>query len=263
MADKRLRIMLTTFQDIKAYSMDFFFSLLNFPIFIGITYLFWRAMLQNSNVAGMTLGYLMTYYATVYAVNVMSPRQGLASKISGDILHGRIVINLVKPIPYLNYNLWKRIAGFVLDLVLYLGVLLAVSAAFNMQFTNDPLRIALFLISLVFSFLMNFTMFFCVGLTALWLEDNWGLLNAFTAFMSLFSGTMIPLELLSGTLRDAAFFLPFRFTAHFQASIIMGNAALGDVLTNFALMIAWTVAFFVIAKIAWKIGEKRMYGYGV
>ncbi|NYZ79755.1 ABC-2 family transporter protein [Candidatus Micrarchaeota archaeon] len=263
MADKRLRVMLVTLREIKAYFVDFLFYLAGFPVFIAITYLFWRAMLQNATVAGMTLGYLMTYYATVYAVNAMTLQRGVANKISEDIVRGRIAVSLVKPMSYFSYNLWKRVANFSLYIVLYLGVLLAVSSAFKMQFTSDPLMIILFLASLVFSFLMNFAMFFCVGLTALWLEDNWGLVNAFVAFTSLFSGMLIPLELLSGTLRDVAFFLPFHFTAYFQASIIMGKMAMSDVITNFALMIAWTVIFLVIAKIAWRVGEKRITGYGV
>ena len=74
---------------------------------------------------------------------------------------------------------------------------------------------------------------------------------------------MIPLELLSGTLKEMAFVLPFRFTAYFQTSIIMGKIALNDVLMNFALMIVWTVVFLVIAKIVWGVGEKRISGYGV
>lgn len=263
MADKRLRVMLITLNELKAYSVDFFFSLISFPVFIAVTYLFWRAMLQSASVAGMTLGYLMTYYATVYAVNAITIQRDVANKISSDVVQGRIAVTLVKPMTYFSYNLWKRVANFSLHIALYLGVLLAVSVAFNMQFTSDPLMIALFIASLAFSFLMNFAMFFCVGLTSLWLEENWGLTSAFVAFTSLFSGMLIPLEILTGVLKDAAFILPFRFTAYFQASIIMGKAALNDVLVNFALMVAWTIVFLIIAKVAWRVGEKRISGYGV
>lgn len=263
MADKRLRIMAISMNQLKAYSVNFLFKLAFFPIFITITYFLWKIILENSTIPGVTLSYLVTYFVTIYMIGAVTSQFSVSQRIAEDVVQGGMVANLIRPISYRSFIFWQRVLNFMFHLVLFSLILLAVSMLFDMQFTNDPLMILLFFISLIFAFLMNFAIYFTLGLSAFWTEENWGFINSSSMIISFLAGSWIPLGLLSGTLKDITFLLPFRLTAYSQASMIQGSLPLTQVLQDIGLMVIWTAIFFLIAKVIWKIGERRYTGYGV
>jgi ABC-2 type transport system permease protein len=263
MVDKKLRIMLINLNQLKAYSVNFLFRMAFFPIFIIITYFLWKVILENSAIPGMTLGFLVTYYVTIYAIQVITSQIAIAETISEEVVQGSMVVSLLRPISYRSYIFWTRALYFLFNLVLFLAILFGLSLIFDMHFTSDPLMIVMFLISLIFAFLMNFAMYFTIGLSAFWMEENWGLINTFNFITTFLAGTWIPLSLLSGMLKDITFLLPFRLTAYSQVSIIEGSLSLSQALQDIGLMIIWTAIFFFIAKVVWKMAERKYTGYGV
>ncbi len=263
MADKRLRIMLISFMQKKAYPLDFILNILTFPIFVLITYFAWDVILKNSTIASVGLAFLVTYYTTIYAVRNITSQGAVAEKISEGVRRGSMVVNLVRPMSYTSYLFWWRLPNFIMYLCIYMAILALLSIAFHMNYSSDPLMIVLFVISLFFGYLMKFAMFLMVGITAFWLEDNWGFIRAFSVIQSFLAGVWIPLELLPEQLKEIVFMLPFRLTAHFQVSIVQGKLSLTQILPDFILMVVWTIIFFALAITFWKIGERKYTGYGV
>jgi len=263
MVDKRLRLMIISLNNLRAYFIDFLFRLAGFPVYIAIVYFLWKVILENSSLTGISLGFLVTYYTTMYAVRNIVEQWEIPGKISNDVRQGHMVVPLTKPISYRSYLFWQSALNSIFFLVLYALILFALSIVFHMTFTSDPLIILLFFISMIFAFMMNFAMFFTIGLSAFWMEENNGIVRMFMSVTSFLSGAWIPLDLLSGTLKDIALLSPFSLTSYFQVSILQGKLSLEQIIPEFALMIVWTLIFFLVAKFVWKLGERRYTGYGV
>lgn len=262
MADKRLGLIKIEFNDMKAYAVDMLFRIANFPLIVIAAYLLWKTILQNTQIEGITLAYITTYYVVSQAVSWMT-FSDVAFRMSDDISEGGISTKLTRPISYIYYRFWTSVPRFLLNSVIFAFVIIISGFIFPLQITKDPLMILLFIFSTAMGFLMSFSMFFIIGLTALWLQDNWGLIRVVDKFSDFFAGAWIPLQLLPVFFKDLSFAMPFRFMVQFPTSIMMGTATNAEITTGFIAMAAWTLVFLIIASIAWKIGEKKIIGFGV
>ena len=262
MGDKRLRAMKIVWKNMKIYFVNFIFQLTTFPVFAVIIYFLWKTILANSSIS-ISLNEIITYYILVYAVQMMINQRRTARKMSEDVRTGNIVKVISRPMDYLYYNFWKRFGTFVFFVILYSITLIVINYFFTLQIATDPTTLIFFAISILFAMIMNFMTFFVIGITAFWTTSNWGIINSFAGITSFLAGAWIPLELLGGTLKEVAFLLPFRFTAHFPVSILQGKLTMMEIVPQFGLMIFWTIMFYLIAKLAWKVGEKQLTGFGV
>jgi ABC-2 type transport system permease protein len=77
--------------------------------------------------------------------------------------------------------------------------------------------LALFALSVPFAFLLDFLLFFLIGLCAFWLEDTSGLVLIVSRITMILGGMLIPLELFPDAFQPVLRVLPF-------SSIVYGPA---------------------------------------
>src|ERR1041385_4201772 len=77
--------------------------------------------------------------------------------------------------------------------------------------THDPVRIAVFFVSLFGAWLLQFAVMAMIGTLAMFLESAISLFDLWLGLFAVLSGYMVPLELYPGWVRALATALPFRY----------------------------------------------------
>ena len=128
-----------------------------------------------------------------------------------DIKEGNVTYQMLRPYQFIFYHLADS-TGTILVKIFFnglLGMLLAWLFAGPLQgFT--PQRLPLLLILYVNSFLLNFFLQTCLGLTAFWLEDNTALYWIYSK-LALILGVLLPLDIYPAWMQRFLSFLPFPY----------------------------------------------------
>ena len=193
-------------------------------IFLGvILYIFlqlWRltyAETGSQQLGGLTLSQMIWYLAIAESIMLSGPR--VAQEVDEDVRTGMLAVQLIRPLSYPCYQLWKtfgeRTVRFGLNATV--GALIARLFVGPINLTLDGL--AMFLFALVLSFLLDFLGVFLVGLGAFWMENTTGLMLIYSRMCMVLGGKLIPLELFPDYLQPLFKSLPF-------SSIVYGPARL-------------------------------------
>ncbi len=258
---KELSLMLVSMKLRKAYLFDFIIDIAIFPVYAFITYFLWSTLIANG--FQINLLDIFTYYCLMFIVGEVFFSADPSGVISQDVIRGTIAYRLVRPISYVSYLFWRRAGRTVLKTLVNLLFLILIIFLLGLKITWELTTITAFMFSLIIGFVLMFFVYFMIGLSALWIEENWGLKWAFRTFERFLAGTWIPLYLLPASVQGVIGFLPFKYTGYFQVMLLQGKIPLQSLSYEFLLMAVWIIVLLSLSKIAWKIGRKRIEGHGV
>ena len=115
-----------------------------------------------------------------------------------------------------------------------------------------------FILSVIFSYLLSFYVNLIFGYLAFWLMNIWGFSILKTSIIKFFSGSLIPLAFFPEIVRNIFEQLPFASLVYTPVMIYMGKLKGIDLAFAFGKQIAWIIVFVVIAKLMWRLAEKRL-----
>lgn len=97
-----------------------------------------------------------------------------------------------------------------------------------------------------------------IGILAFYTTSSWGLQCFKQAFMSFFSGALIPIELMPIWLQNIANIMPFKSMIYFPVSIFLGNLSSKEIVGGFIFQILWIVILAILSKGLYKRGIKKV-----
>lgn len=228
-----------------------------------ILLMFWSGALSGGRVVnGWDSKSIQTYYLLVIVAQSILITHVENTVATEDIRMGELVRELLKPISYLWLKLsneapWRLIQGFygmvVLTLFLFFGM------SFSISLSTSLILQALFISLLAFSLSFLFKM--VLGLLAFWMTDVYGILETNDVFIIMFSGTLMPFDLLPEWIQKIAQFTPYPYIVYYPVAAFMGKA---DV--NFSGVILsqliWIIGLYSAYRIVWSKGIKKFSGVG-
>jgi ABC-2 type transport system permease protein len=252
------------------YRANFFFSLLGAVAPVVIQTALWTCLYAGGSGAspddrlfGFTYVQMLGY--TVVA-NIVSRlvRTGFEYDLNDDIHGGGLDRFLVKPIDYLGFRL-AQFAGSKAAESVFMGAclaaaLLVLSAAVG--FSTSVAAIAGFLAALAFAFLLNFLIFWCVGLVGFWLTEIGFLFEAARIVIITASGGIFPLSVFGARVEAVLRAMPFRFTIQFPTDVLCGRVAGPELAQGLVLAALWSVVLYGLARALWAIGVRRFVAVG-
>ena len=230
-------------------------------LYLIIVYFLWKAIYASSGsevVNGMTFEDTLIYLVLATALfNFLDLY--VVWQIGRDIQSGKIVLDLVKPIPYRKYIFWSYSGSFVTHFFLtFLPTFIVVSIVTHGAI---PLGINLvfFMISVVMAISINYSIDFFVGTICLYTQSIWGINIMKQVIVLLLSGATIPLAFFPETLKNIMYYLPFQSIYNAPLSILLdGDPSVETLLTTLGTQLFWTVAMLVISKLFWKASVKQI-----
>jgi ABC-2 type transport system permease protein len=186
----------------------------------------------------------------------------VAWQISEDVRSGAMAMRLLRPIhPFVAYAASQAAAiPFRSIIALPVTVILLVSAGGG-ALTTDPIRLALFVPSIALAWLITFALMFAIGALAFFLTQTMAIANLYFALYSLFSGYLMPLELL-GPVAKLARWLPFRFMLSAPVELITRTQHRDDLVRLLGGQAAWAAITLAAALVLWRRGVRRFEAVG-
>ena len=248
------------------YRFDFFSSYFGaiFPILIQVS--MWKAIYETTG-GGILYGYTyhqMLLYTFFVGVTAKFLSTGFEWEMNDDIKNGGLNKYIVKPINYCYYR-GACFFGERFSLsIIFLIILTVISVIFGMlgYFKIDVIRIIYFITAIVFSLILNFTFFFIVGLSGLWLTEISRIFPAISVIIMVMSGGIFPLDILGEHFNKVILFLPVKYMLQFPVEIITGKEMTIPIYFSFAVQIFWIVFLGSLASIMWKKGLKKYVAVG-
>lgn len=193
------------------------------------------------------------------------------NSFSDTIISGKLTPKLLNPISLvasywvggigkrIPYNLVETIAPVLAAIIFVL--LTGQNIFLNINFGGLAIILILF-IPLAFS--INFLLGYTIGSLAFFIDDkrdSWGINNTANNFISVFRGTIIPLDKIPWQ----HFFtsLPFSFSLHHPMQIYLGKYSQAEIVQTFFGGILWCLGLWILARLVFKAGLKHNEAVGL
>jgi len=253
-------------QNTLVYRFNFFARAAFSLVPLVATILLWRTIYgQNSAaVSGYTLSGMISYYLMITVVDAFTNVNEDDWQIAGDIKEGNISQFLLKPIDYLTYRFCLFVSGRMVFAVLSMipvGLFIFFWRK-HMVAPPDAATLAVFLVSVVMTALLQFLISFTLALLAFWLLEVSTVIFIVFAFEYIAGGHLFPLNILPPWLLQILNFTPFPYQLFFPVSIYLGQTHGVDIWRGLAIQSLWVIFFYLLARLVWKRGIRKYAAVG-
>jgi ABC-2 type transport system permease protein len=217
----------------------------------------------DAQLFGFTFAQMVAYTVIAQLVSRLV-RTGFEYDINEDIKGGGLDRYLVKPMNYFGF----RLTAFLGDKSVqstFMAALLAASVALLACILGFPVSVAsvvAFALSLPIAFILNFLIFWCVGMAGFWLTDIGFLFEAVRIVIISASGGIFPIEIAGERVAATLRLLPFRFTIQFPTELLAGRVPTAELVPSFALAFLWIAVLIAVSRLLWKAGVRRFAAVG-
>ena len=202
------------------------------------------------------------YYLAVQAVRLLTSTW-VVWQMSMEIRDGTLSAKLLRPIhPLFAYSAEHLAAVPLRALVVSPIIAVLIYAAGDRLAIHDPALLAIFFTSLLGAWLLIFFTMVLLGALAFYIESALGLFELWLGVHAIFSGYLIPLEVLPPWIRGVPRVLPFRYMLGFPVETLVGLETRAAALGDLGLQWAWVLVFFAFGLLVWRAGVRRFSAYG-
>lgn len=225
---------------------------------VGLLLLFWYLVARDNDITGLQI---VPYILVASGVQFLSVGQNFrqAHEISEDIKYGRLNNLLIRPVGELRYEmgvyLGRNIIEFGFSILNVLAGLVLVGGL-------DPVRVGLFVVSLVPALVIGYALNVVAATVAFWLVETiyFRLLTYF--MLRIISGMFIPLTFFAGFWGELLQHLPFAQVA-FVPSFVLTGDDLGKAAWLVGLGLIQAPLILKLTYIWWKKGLKQYGAVGI
>lgn len=207
----------------------------------------------------------VAYFLGVLIVRNMTGNW-VAWQMSEEIRMGILSMRMLRPIhPFIAYACTHAAAlpfRSLVSLPVAFGLLVSSGAS---ALTTDSVQLALLPVSIVLAWLVTFGMMFALGCVGFWLTQTYGLMNFYFGVWSLFSGYLMPMDILRTrfpAIADVAEWLPFYYTLAPPVELMTKHLP-GDVMLRLVGgQAVWAAICVWLGVYAWQAGVRRFEAVG-
>lgn len=233
------------------------FVLTLFQIFVF--YYIWMAIYKFDSVINDVSKDQIVTYLILSRIIYTQITYGFIPRI-GRIIHtGAISMELLRPMDFLGMMSMQRAGDFLaFSSMTAIPTLIICSLTLGMQLPKSVFSGVCFIISLIMALAISFFFDFFVGLLTFYTNYSWGLQTFQEAFISLFSGALIPITFFPGWLKAITNFLPFQQMSYSPVSIYLGIVHGHQVYNVLLAQVMWLIIMIVFAKAFFSFAIKKV-----
>jgi ABC-2 type transport system permease protein len=204
----------------------------------------------------------VAYYLATLIVRQLTGNW-VAWQMMEEIRMGTLAMRLLRPIhPFFAYLASQAAATpFRAVIALPLAILLLVTSGAQ-TLPTDALQIALVPVSIVLAWLVAFGIMYALGCTAFYLTQATGLGDIYFGMFSLFSGYLLPLDIMPRPIAVLADYLPFKSMMYIPLQVMTRAQSFASCLHLLGEQAIWLAIASALALFAWNRGIKRFESVG-
>ena len=246
----------------RAESVIWFLFDVSGPIMMAFLWL--AAYEGQASVAGYDLSSMLLYTLGVMVLRSMIDTH-IEWDVNSQIREGTLSMHLVRPFNvwglwFLTGTAWRAmrvmlVTPVLLGCLVWLGPYLRAS---ELGWERAPLLV----LAVGLAYLVSFFLKLCIGFTAFWLTEMFGILALVEVTSVVFGGMLLPLDLLPPALRALAAALPFQYIYYVPLSVMLGRLDGAELWTALAIQVGWAAALGLLAYAIWRRGLRRYEAFG-
>lgn len=179
-----------------------------------------------------------------------------------QIRQGEFSTRLLRPIDPIHQWAMAALGSKWLRFLVLLPILAPVAVATGARYDLRPATLLLFAVTIFGAWLLGFFIQYCNGLLGFWLTQVTAIFELWFGLYSIFSGYLIPLELLPPAVGAVAHWLPFRYQLALPLEIVLGRVAGTELWQGLALQWLWIAGFFGLSRLLWRFGLRKYSAVG-
>lgn len=234
-----------------------FFALFSDLLFVFLSIEVWQALYASKETSLVTESQLITYVVLARLLpNVMME---FVDTVQQRILSGEIASELLRPIRFSVYLLGLEIGRYGHRFLLQvLPIALLIHGLIGINLPTSGLYMALFVISLVFSFLLMFYINYIISLLAFWYTQVFSINTIKNQTVRFLSGIYVPLWFFPEWAVPIVQSLPFASIVYIPMQIYLQTCTLPQAVAYLGLQWFWTICMIVLAHWIWSRAVKQI-----
>lgn len=229
-------VAIVTYKEWSAYRTHSMVSIFVGPVYFIVQYFIWSAVYGGQEALhGMKLQQMLTYFGATALIGYLT--MDFADwNLQMLVRTGKFLTFMLRPIHHrffaLSQKLGHRTLGFIFE---FLPCFLIFQFVFKVNMI--PKYVGWTILSIVFSFLMNFYVNYCIGMTSFWLIQSSGIRRVFQVLSGVFSGALIPLVFFPDFMQKILFFLPFQYISYVPSMVFQGSYKLAGISMSIPMIV--------------------------
>jgi len=246
-----------SFQQQFVYRTNTIINIFTSLIYLFVTVSIWSALYGGRSIIdGISLSEMLTYLLMMQFVRTIV-RLPVSNYVADRASSGIISIDFIRPVNLKLCAIFDSLGSALFNVVVFAVPMVIIGCfVWGFVFPANLFQWLIFIPSLFMAIALYSTMEYIMGLTAFWTKTNFHISWIVGAFMSLFSGSHIPLWFLPESIRLVANFLPFKYMIFEPINIFMGKVSSGEALIIILFQFVWLVILFMIERILWHYAQR-------
>jgi ABC-2 type transport system permease protein len=188
----------------------------------------------------------------------------MAWQMSMEIRDGTLSAKLLRPIHPLYSYAADHLSAIPMRILVVSPIVVGlIVTSWGRLVRHDPKLLLVLGASLVGAWLLVYFSMVLLGSLAFFVDSAMGPFELWIGVHALFSGYLIPLEVLRGWVGSSVIdVLPFRFMLAFPVEVLVGLMSPGDAVRQLAAQWLYVALTGVLALRAWRAGVRRYAAFG-
>jgi ABC-2 type transport system permease protein len=244
-----------------AYRAEFIIWILttNMPL---VMMALWTAVAADGPVGGFDGKKFQAYYLATLMIRLLT-NTWMVWQLTMDIRQGALATRLLRPLhPLLAYAAEHMAAVPIRALMVSPLLILLLVVAPGHLALGSPLRLGIFVTSLVGAWLLLFLMMAIIGSLALWVDSATGVFEVWLGLHFILSGYLVPQALLPDWVAPISDALPFRYSLGFPVETMIGLNGTGQALRDLGIQWLYVAVLFAATLAVWRRGMRRFVAFG-
>ena len=245
------------------YRFDVFANIIFQCIVMFATAFFWKAIYADTRqVQGVSVHDMLTYTILSSVLSVLFTTL-VEQRLMESVQKGTVATDMLKPVSLFSIYFFEDLGNVTSLLFVNVVPILLIGCAFiTVPLPADTASAILFIISLTFSFFINWLFAALFSLLSFITINMSPLLQVKKHVLRLLSGSMIPIWFFPEWAEVLLSFFPFVYIYQLPLDIYIGKYTKTDLLPRISLQFCWVLLLYAAFRFASRFMQKRVMVQG-
>ncbi|MDC7218753.1 MAG: ABC-2 family transporter protein [Spirochaetales bacterium] len=247
-----------TFLNRMVYKVDYLIGILNTCIQLFISVTIWKALYGGrESVEGIS--YAMVVTSIVIGQGLTNAYRINDQAVSKRVKDGSLANCLLRPISFRGQLFAENLGEILFRIVSnFLPAVLIFALTIGLIPPASALNFVLFLLSISLGFLVLWTLSSIVQCSAFWIINVWSISTIKNVFVTVLSGSILPLWFMPESLVKLIRYTPFGSIYFTPVRIYLGQISLGEMGGYFGNQLFWILLLHGISALLWEKGKTNI-----
>lgn len=252
-----LEFLKKSFQQQFVYRANTIIHIFSSFIYLFVTVSIWTALYKGKGIIdGISQKEMLTYVLMVQFVRTIV-KVSVSKYVADRASSGIISIDFIRPVSLKMCALFDSLGSALFNVIIFAVPMLSIgSVIWEFVLPEYHYQWLLFIPSLLMAVVLYSTMEYIMGLTAFWTKTNWHISWIIGSFLTLFSGSHIPLWFYPKSIKSIADLLPFKYFIFEPINIFLGKVTSTQALNIILYQFVWFMILLAIERIVWHYAQR-------